>query len=136
MRRDVLARTGLIRPIVYNDYMLVAELSLAGRFTHVPELLFHRGWRAPQDRKALSAKMLRGTGLDAGSPFFAMVPVLLSIVRSAPLSPGERARCHATAIRYLAREFWQLSVEGLVRFRRERLGLTRAGLRRYLGIDG
>lgn len=136
MRRDVLVRTGLVRHIVYNDYALVAELSLAGRFTHVPEVLFHRGWRTPPHRKALAQKMMTGVGPAAQSPYLEMVRVFLSIVRSAPLSSAERARCYATAVRYFARELWELGLAELTYFRREGLGLTRARLRRLIGAGG
>lgn len=136
MRREVLGRTGLIRPIVYNDSMLAAELSLAGRFAHVSDVLFHRGWRPPAHRKARCEKMMEGSGVAAGSPFLEMARELRFIVRSAPLSRGERTRCRAIAFRYCARELFELLRAELVRFRRERLGLTRARLRRLLGAGG
>jgi glycosyltransferase involved in cell wall biosynthesis len=42
MRRDVLARTGLIRPYISSDIPLLAELSVLGKFWEIPEAHFHR----------------------------------------------------------------------------------------------
>jgi glycosyltransferase involved in cell wall biosynthesis len=136
IRREVLERSGLIRPIVYNDYMLMAELSLAGRFTHVPDVLFHRGWRVPASRQAVYVKIMHGSGTKSANPFTEMVQVLFSIVREAQLSTRERARCRAIALRYCARELYRLCCVDLARLRRERLGLTRARLRCFLDRCG
>ncbi len=133
MRRNVLARTGLIRPILYNDHMLVAELSLAGRFIHVPDILFHRTFRPPKNKQEHVAKVMPGSGGESASHFRTMVRVLFSIVRDAPLSSPERLACRAIATRYCARELLWLSRIAWGTFRRERLGLTRARLRQLLG---
>jgi glycosyltransferase involved in cell wall biosynthesis len=42
MRRDVLAKTGLIRAYVSSDIPLLAELSVLGKFCELPEPHFHR----------------------------------------------------------------------------------------------
>lgn len=133
LRREVLGRTGLIRTILNNDHMLVAELSLAGRFAHVPEVLFHRCFRAPSTREEHIAKVLVGTGAGSRSPYLDMVRVLFSIVEDGELSRRERLLCRAIASRFCVRELLRLWRISWVRFRRERLGLTRARLRRLLG---
>jgi glycosyltransferase involved in cell wall biosynthesis len=133
MRREVLARTGVIRPIAYNDHMLNAELSLVGRYTHVPRLLFHRGWRPPTDRRLFFKRLIPGHGRTLTGAFLTMVRVLFSIVHAAPLTRGERMRCYWASSRFCVAEAWGLSVEQVVKFRRERLGLTRARLRRLIG---
>jgi glycosyltransferase involved in cell wall biosynthesis len=133
LRRDVLARTGLLRPIRYNDYMLTAELSLAGRFTHVPDVLFHRGFRPLKSERENVAKSMSGNAGTSASHFLVMVGVLASIVRAAPMSRPERLLCRATAARFCVRELlWQCRY-AWVDFRRERLGLTRARLRHLFG---
>ena len=70
IRREVLERTGLIRPIVYNDHMLVAELSLMGRFTHVPDVLFRRGWRVPASRQAYTSRSMHGSGANGSQSLY------------------------------------------------------------------
>jgi glycosyltransferase involved in cell wall biosynthesis len=42
MRRDTLARTGLIGKYAASDYILIAELAMLGKLREVPELLFFR----------------------------------------------------------------------------------------------
>jgi glycosyltransferase involved in cell wall biosynthesis len=134
MRRETLAATGRIRSIPYNDYVLVAELSLAGRFVHVPDLLFHRRWQNPTARKVLFERLMPGSGWALGGAFLALSRGLFSVVRQAPLSAGERMRCYAILVRYLAGEAFALGRAALVSFRRERLGLTRVQLRRLFGV--
>ena len=136
MRREALARTGRIRPIPYNDYVLVSELSLAGRFVHVPSLLFHRTLRAPTNRTVLFERLMPGSSWALGGAFLAMARAQLSVIREAPLSTGERARCYATVCRYLAREAWEICHAGIVSFRRDRLRLTRVRLRQLFGVRG
>jgi glycosyltransferase involved in cell wall biosynthesis len=43
-RVDALARAGVYRRIVIPDRLLIAELSLYGQFTQVPEVLWFRRW--------------------------------------------------------------------------------------------
>jgi hypothetical protein len=133
IRRDVLAATGRIRPIVYNDYVLVAELSLAGRFTHVPEVLFHRRWRTPTDRRVLCERLIPGRRETLAGSWATMVRELLATIRQAPLSRGERLRGYGTAGRYFGREALELCRMEAARLRRERLGLTRERMRRLVG---
>lgn len=42
MRREALARSGLIRPYISSDVVLLAELALFGQFWEIPEPLFAR----------------------------------------------------------------------------------------------
>ncbi len=130
IRRSVLARTGVIRNVAHNDLMLVAELSLIGRFTHVPELLFHRAWR-PRDRKLVLARMSGGGALSSST--LDRLKVLVSIARAGAPSPGERARCYAAIARFCSYEMGRFLIEDLNRFRRTRLGWTRERLRNVLG---
>jgi glycosyltransferase involved in cell wall biosynthesis len=133
MRRDILAHTGRIRLIPYNDYLLVAELALAGRFVHVPELLFHRSLRAHVKRSVLLERVIPGGGWAMSGALRVMSRELFSIVREAPLSPLERARCYGTTFRYLMGEVFAVCREEVVSFRRDRLGLTRVQMRRLFG---
>lgn len=42
MRREVLAKTGLIRPFISSDIPLLAELAVLGKFWELPDADFHR----------------------------------------------------------------------------------------------
>jgi glycosyltransferase involved in cell wall biosynthesis len=92
MRREVLARTHRIRPMPYNDYVLVAELSLAGQFVHVPQLLFHRCFRTPKDHKALFERLMPGGGWALGDAFMAMAREVFNSERMTGSSSWEEAR--------------------------------------------
>ena len=131
IRRDVLARTGVIRDVAHNDLMLVAELSLIGRFTHVSELLFHRAWRPPTDRKLLLERLAGGRSL--ASSFLARMGVLASIAKQKAGSTGQRLHCYAAIGRFCAHEWVLFLIEDLNRFRRTRLGLTRERFRTLFG---
>jgi glycosyltransferase involved in cell wall biosynthesis len=136
MRRAVLARTSVIRNVVNNDLMLIAELSLIGRFAHVPELLFHRRWRpAPND--AFMLELLTGaSGGSPGASFLSRLRVLMSIVRAGDLSRLQRASCYAAIARFSSKELAQISVARANHLRRQRLRLTRERLRELLGGRG
>lgn len=133
MRREVLARTGIIRRMTSNDLVLIAELSLAGRFTHVQKQLFHRRWRPPTNRKLFLERLGPGSKRTMVGAFFTLARVLVSIVRAAPLTRRERVHCHWSTFRFCVREAWKLSIAQMHDFRRERLGLTRARLRNSFG---
>jgi glycosyltransferase involved in cell wall biosynthesis len=133
MRRDVLARTGLLRTIANNDLMLIAELSLAGRFTHVPALLFHRSWRPSSDARELLERLAPGGGRTLARSFFTRLGTLLAIVRAAGLPPARRARCAWAVLRFGAKEARMIVLARIQQFRRERLGLTRERVRALLG---
>ena len=51
LRTDVLRRTGLIRPYVSSDVVLLAELAALGEFHEVPEQLFFRRIHAGSSRQ-------------------------------------------------------------------------------------
>ncbi len=136
MRRDVLARTGVVRNVAYNDLMLSAELSLVGRFAHVHERLFHRTWRPPPSEKLVHELLTGSSQGGLPSSFLDRWRVLGSIVRQATLAPSERVRCYATLAHFGAKELLQIAVARASRFRRQRLGLTRERLRGLLGGRG
>lgn len=131
MRRDVLARTSVIRNCANNDLMLIAELSLIGRFTHVPEQLFHRTWRPPSDVKLLLERLAGGRSL--ASSFVARAQVLVSIASRGAISSSERLSCYAAIGRFCSKELVLILIARVQEFRRERLGITRERLRSLLG---
>jgi hypothetical protein len=129
MRRDVLARTGLIRNVANNDLTLIAELSLIGRFTHVPELLFHRGWRPPPSSQLMVELMTGGGGRLLPRSLLAQFGVLTSIASAGARSPDERLRCYLAIGRFGTLALGLFLIRHVQRFRRDRLGLTRERLR-------
>jgi len=133
MRREVLGRTALIRMMACADWMLAAELSLLGRFLHVPECLSHR--RKPYE--TLSNRARHPTLMRRYHPTrYAELPsspgrllgVLLSVIQSAELTIAQRLICLRAAVRFFLIELYRRSCRYMHGFRRERLGLTRENL--------
>jgi hypothetical protein len=135
MRRQALGRTALFRIMEKADWILAAELSLVGRFLHVPKLLFHRSWwpDVMDDRQRLYARLHPNRQQELPMSTWRLLRVLISIIREAPLRPGQRARSCATALRFCAKEARTRCFGKLTRLRRGRLGLTRQRLRRLTG---
>ena len=131
IRRRALMDTGLLRIHRKNDWLLAAQLSLVGPFVHVEERLFHRWWPRSQERTAnLSRKLhpVRHRELEVSS--FRLLTNLLSIVRQADLSSANRRACRNRVLSFCATQFRYGFLKGLQRFRRERLGLSRARIGR------
>jgi glycosyltransferase involved in cell wall biosynthesis len=135
MRRDVLATTGRVRMAKNNDWMLAAELSLKGRFLHVPKRLFHRTWRPDfvGDEGSLLDWFSPGRGNEISSSTSGVLRVLVEIIRAADLSPRQRASCYGAALRFCASEAAGRLRSGAQRVRREKLGLTGDRLRGLIG---
>jgi len=134
MRREVLATTGLVRMAKNNDWMLAAELSLKGRFLHLPRPLFHRSWRPDFiDDQGLLLDWFSPGGRDAiSSSTLGVLRVLVEIIHGADLTPRQRARCYRAALHFCSIEGSRRFARAFQRVRRERLGLTRQRLRDLL----
>lgn len=102
IRSDVLARTALHGSYPGSDRVLVAELALLGGIYEIPEkLLFSR---VSFDARSPDVAMKMDPSWK-GSIYFPELKVVggyLRAVRSAPLKPGEKARCVATVLRKIA----------------------------------
>ncbi len=101
MRREVLERTGLIRPYISSDVVLLAELSMLGRFQEVPVRGFLRRIHVASSRQGdLSLADVarwfdpkaRG-GWDPIPPRLRIFGRILGLIRRAPLPALERLRC-------------------------------------------
>lgn len=57
VRRDVLARTPLLRPFPNSEKVLLTELSLLGRFVFVPDVLFFSRWYPQRFTNSASAEI-------------------------------------------------------------------------------
>ncbi len=96
MRRDALARTPLFKGFPGADLILVAELSLYGRFFEIPELLFRRRMHpdaSSWDRKDVQRQMTFWDPLTK-KPAFKHSRHLAGYCRAvmqAPIPPGEKA---------------------------------------------
>jgi hypothetical protein len=105
-RRELLMRTGRIRPKERADWLLAAELSLIGPIVHVDDLLANRTWTYPAnpDRAAHRRRLdpVRGEQLR-------MTPARLcrelhALVRSADLTASQLRRCRRAVRRVWARD--------------------------------
>jgi glycosyltransferase involved in cell wall biosynthesis len=65
IRRDILARTGLLGPFVAHDLPLLAELALYGRFVQVDDVLFHNRDHSDRSVRAYPLKRARLEWFDS-----------------------------------------------------------------------
>jgi hypothetical protein len=132
-RREQLLRTGRIRPSERTDWLLSAELALAGPIVHVHELLAHRSNDYPLgiDRAAFRCRLdpVRAEQLKT-SPA-RLYRELYTLARSANLTEAELRRCRAALRQFWLREVKRTNrrrladaahrtVPGMVRWRRAR----------------
>ena len=97
IRADILRQTGLQRSYYGADKVLLAELSLAGRFQQVEEVLFtkriHQNMSFYQTTKE-KRRWINSTGARR-LPQLHMLKDYASAVRRTPLSFGQRLKCFA-----------------------------------------
>jgi glycosyltransferase involved in cell wall biosynthesis len=130
IRREALEQTALIRMMTKADHMLAAELSLLGRYRHIPECLAHRSKPKWIDAHALTTlRRYRPAGAHElhASPI-RLFRELVSIAQASPLGLQQRLRCHWASLVFLLEEIRIRSPKELRRFRRERLGITREAI--------
>jgi hypothetical protein len=98
-RRDELLTTGLHAPYVGSDRVLLAELSLRGRFEEIPEYLFFRRDHSGSSLRALPDPRERITWFDPNRipafsfPEWTLLLGYVRAVRRAPLRVFEKVRC-------------------------------------------
>ncbi|MDJ0615326.1 MAG: glycosyltransferase family 2 protein [Calothrix sp. MO_192.B10] len=103
MRRDILLKTPLLRYIPSMDSVLAVELSLLGKFAHVPACLAHRRWKnlgkIPKDKlwKEYSPKNHQ----NIGKPYLYVGIAFLSAAWATPISYWEKMLCVVPVINYL-----------------------------------
>lgn len=134
MRRDVLKRTGLLRMMARADAMLAAELSLLGRFQHVPVCLVDRR-KERFDRATLIRRYHPQRYREMSSSPWKLLRVLLSIIWGAELSMRRRFPCALTAIRFFLNEAYRRSKRGLRRYLSDRLQLIRTSSRSTCALN-
>ena len=131
MRHRSLIATGLLRIHRKNDWLLAAQLSLAGPFVHVPKRLFHRWWPESRDRTLDMPRKLHPIRYrELGVSLSHLLGSLLAVVEQANLSDSDRSVCRRRVVGFCARQLPKRLFDQMNRYRRERLGLTRERLRR------
>ncbi len=135
MRREALARTHLFQIHHSQDWLLTAELCLAGRFVHVPECLFHRYWPEVESSGHYAhlfemhperAKYLKK------SPWRLMRAMFTLVDEAEGLSGAERRRCRSLVFWWCMRRVWWQMDSRLRKLRRD-LGFTRKALGAAVG---
>ena len=104
IRADALRRSGLQQNYTDSDRTLLCELSLYGRFHEVPEPLFFKRYHAKNMYVNMRARMvwfdpsLRG---KAVVPYWMQFFDYLRVLRRAPISTGDKARCYGSMLNWL-----------------------------------
>lgn len=120
IRLDELRATGLIRPFVYSDLVLLYELALRGRFSEVPEPLFSRRIHHAMSHRAnrsADSRLAWFTGTSASGqivmPRTRLYLEMMRVTAHAPIDAGERARCLARLFQIWGPKYAKLSVREL-----------------------
>jgi glycosyltransferase involved in cell wall biosynthesis len=108
VRRDVLMRTGLIRPMQFGDLAVACELALAGPWRHVPEVLCGRMYATPPSGPNAFKRYTGRSGPQAflsartqRVQFCALVARM--VARHPDLAPADRRRGWAAVAGYYGR---------------------------------
>jgi glycosyltransferase involved in cell wall biosynthesis len=125
MRTDILRKTPLIAPYFGSDRVLLAGMTLYGRFHEIDQDLFFRRCHPHQSTK-LSMKQ-KAVWIDPRSKRLVLYQTqalkgYLSVIRDAPLTPVQAAQCYLSVVYLLLKpEKWKK--------------LLVPGPYNYLGID-
>jgi len=106
IRMDALRQTHLIAPYIASDRTLLAELGLRGTFARVPEVLF---LSREHDDRSIRAMPLhqRAAWFDPSThgtfkfPHFRLWLEYVRLVRSAPITEGERRACYLVLLKWI-----------------------------------
>jgi glycosyltransferase involved in cell wall biosynthesis len=125
MRTEVLRSTGWMRPYGRADRVLLAEMSLRGKYFEVPEPLFYRRLFSGRsleryaDSADLDRFMHRSSTPPTGFPWTRLFFAHAQAISRAPIPAAERVRCYREFVRE-----W--------RFYRRAAGEIEAGFRRLV----
>lgn len=116
IRTDALRRSSLQRSYYGADRALLAELVLMGPFRQVPERLYTNRYHKTASRDLTASQ--RRSWIDArGAVGWPTMRQRLDILRApavAGLSPRDRARCIAVALRHFARRQVGAAIRGIL----------------------
>ena len=113
MRTEVARSTGRMGSFVLADVIFLAEMAMAGRFSQVPAVLFHRRYHAERPLIARPSFRDQAAWFDTSGGGGAVFPEtnaaiqLLKAVGRSPLRPGDKARCAAAATRAYIAPHWR-----------------------------
>ena len=115
MRRDILLATHRLQILPNTDQVLAMELSLFGPWTHVPACLAHRRREPIQEInwEEVHKRYHPTRYQELHDPHIRMATSLFSVLRSAPISLGDKLRCigpvlRFTWVRVYRRTYWTL----------------------------
>lgn len=112
IRSEVLRRTGLHGNYYGSDKVLLAELSLLGRFVILPETLLYRRCHVKQSSVLTLENKSRWIGSQKGDHWLTLrlrkvIPGYIRVVKEAPLSFDQKLLCYgAIAYRLVAPQTW------------------------------
>jgi len=119
MRTEILKKTPLIASYSASDKVLLAELSLYGRFHEIPEYLFLRRIHPQQSTRAydLRSRTVWFDPSKKGGIQFLMWRIFLEYclsIKRAPLSWSKRARSYLTMENWLCKNWKALAYDLIV----------------------
>ncbi|MBX3083303.1 MAG: glycosyltransferase [Anaerolineae bacterium] len=128
IRREVLAKTNLMQNYYGSDKAMLAQLSLLGRFTSVPEPLFSSRRHIEQSSNIVSA---RDRAIWSGAttklknslrPRTMVFQGCLEAALKTPMTPSERIACVWIVLRYLTvADKWLMMFEEMTGWKKRKL---------------
>lgn len=120
VRKEVLEKTNLIESFVASDFVLLAKLSLLGRFQEIPKFLFSA--RDHVDRSIRAQPMHKRSGWfdtrkqgKISFPRWRLLAEYYATIGTTDLPRGERVRCLLVLAKWSAKRWKQLLVKDSLR---------------------
>lgn len=116
IRSDTLRQTVLHENYYGSDKVLLAELSLRGRFHVMPRVLFYRRCHSGQSSRLSAAEKGKwiGSRLQSGmvTRVRKLIPAYARVIHRAPLSLPQKLACYgAIAYRFVSPVTWQKAID-------------------------
>lgn len=116
LRRDAMAKTGLIAPYLASDRIFLAHMALLGRSIEVPRVLFLRREHEQMSTSANKNKRDLRAWFDGTRPFlifkqWRLLREYLDIVYRTPMSTTERIKCLFVLLKWMRTRGVRLAAE-------------------------
>jgi glycosyltransferase involved in cell wall biosynthesis len=119
-KREMLAKTDLLRVMCHADLMLSVEISLWGRCEHLHECLAHRAldYNAFADRANLMKRYHPTRYKELPSYPWRLLSVLRAIISKVPMTPQQRRVCRRKALGFVTAHSYRRIRFAITNFRR------------------
>ena len=119
LRRDAMAKTGLIAPFLASDRIFLAHMALLGTSIEIPRVLFYRREHEQMSTSANKNKRDLRAWFDGTRPMlifkqWRLLREYLDIVYRTPMSTPERVKCLVVILKWMRTRAVRLTAELLL----------------------